>query len=208
MSPDLPVEAMDRLRSPGGCPWDAEQTHASLAPYAIEEAHELAEAIGTGDREHLVEELGDVLLQVVFHARVGQDGDEPFDVDDVAAGLLAKLHRRHPHVFGEDDADAAPVDAAAVAERWEQIKAVEKPEREGLLDGVPVTLPALQRATKLAGRLERRAVAPDGDVLGDVDPDVRALWEAAVRLRARGLDAEQSLATLVRRLADAGALDT
>src|SRR5690625_7709245 len=95
---------MDRLRSPGGCPWDAEQTHASLAPYAVEEAYELAEAAETGDRDALVEELGDLLLQVLFHARVGTEGSigAPFDIDDVAIGLIAKLVRRHPHVRSEE----------------------------------------------------------------------------------------------------------
>ncbi|MGV1009231.1 MAG: MazG family protein [Dermatophilaceae bacterium] len=117
------VSTMDRLRSPGGCPWDAEQTHASLRPYLLEEAQEAVEAIDSGDRTHLAEELGDVLLQVVFHARVGQeDPREPFDIDDVAAGLVAKLVRRHPHVFG----DAVAKTPAEVATNWEQIKAAER----------------------------------------------------------------------------------
>ena len=117
------VAVMDRLRSPGGCPWDAEQTHASLRPYLLEEAHEAAEAIDSGDRAHLAEELGDVLLQVVFHARLGQeDASEPFDIDDVAAGLVAKLVRRHPHVFG----DVVAHTPEQVAANWERIKAAEK----------------------------------------------------------------------------------
>lgn len=193
------VEAMDRLRTQ--CPWDAEQTHTSLAPYAVEEAHELAEAIDSDDRDHLVEELGDVLLQVVFHARVGQDDPEPFDIDDVARGLLAKLHRRHPHVFGDEGGSLA--DADAVARRWEQIKAQEKPGRSGVLDGIPVSLPALQTATKLAERLERRSSTPDAATLAAADPDVLALWQATDRLRARGLDAEQALGSLTRTLARA-----
>jgi XTP/dITP diphosphohydrolase len=108
------VAVMDTLRSPGGCPWDAEQTHESLVPFALEEAHELAEAIEAGDRAGMREELGDVLLQVVFHARLAQEHEtDPFDLDDVAAGLTAKLVRRHPHVFepvaGSDgDTTAAP----------------------------------------------------------------------------------------------------
>src|SRR5947209_18201229 len=93
------VAVMARLRAPGGCPWDADQTHESLVPYALEETYELVEAIESGDREGLREELGDVLLQVVFHARIAaEDPDEPFDVDDVVADLVAKLVRRHPHV--------------------------------------------------------------------------------------------------------------
>ena len=100
------VAVMDRLRSPGGCPWDAEQTHASLVPYLLEEAHEAAEAIESGDRDHIVEELGDVLLQVVFQARVGQEHpDAPFDLEVIAAGLASKLRRRHPHVFADVQAD-------------------------------------------------------------------------------------------------------
>src|SRR5690349_22436888 len=96
---------MDRLRSPGGCPWDAQQTHRSLVPYALEEAAELAEAVEADDRAGLREELGDLLLQVVFHARIAQeDPDDPFDVQDVAADLVAKLVRRHPHVFGDAEA--------------------------------------------------------------------------------------------------------
>jgi XTP/dITP diphosphohydrolase len=101
------VATMDRLRSPGGCPWDAQQTHASLVPYALEEAYEVAEAIEGGDRADLREELGDLLLQVVFHARIAQEHPtEPFDLDDVARGITAKLVRRHPHVFGTDGAGA------------------------------------------------------------------------------------------------------
>lgn len=132
------VEVMDRLRSPGGCPWDAEQTHESLAPYAVEEAFELAEAIEGGDRDELADELGDVLLQVAFHARVAQEHpDAPFDIDDVAGRIVAKLRRRHPHVF----ADVHAPSAADVEANWEAIKAAEKPERTGPLDGVPAGLP-------------------------------------------------------------------
>ncbi|MEI2730717.1 MAG: MazG nucleotide pyrophosphohydrolase domain-containing protein [Dermatophilaceae bacterium] len=117
------VAVMDRLRSPGGCPWDAQQTHASLRPYLLEEANEAAEAIDSGDLAHLAEELGDVLLQVAFHARVGAEHpSEPFDIDDVAAGLVAKLVRRHPHVFGDVVADTPE----QVAANWAEIKAAEQ----------------------------------------------------------------------------------
>ncbi len=123
------VAVMDRLRSPGGCPWDAEQTHESLRPYLLEEAQEAVEAIDSGDRRHLAEELGDVLLQVLFHARLGQDDPrDPFDIDVVAEGLVAKLVRRHPHVFGDVVADTP----AQVAANWERIKAA---ERAALLPG-------------------------------------------------------------------------
>jgi XTP/dITP diphosphohydrolase len=119
------VVVMDRLRSPGGCPWDATQTHESLAPYLTEEAGEAVEAIESGDRQHLAEELGDVLLQVLFHARVAEDaetGAERFDIDDVAGGLVAKLVRRHPHVFADGDA-STPEEVEAA---WARIKEEEK----------------------------------------------------------------------------------
>ena len=120
------VAVMDRLRSPGGCPWDAEQSHASLAPYLIEEAQECLEAIASGDRANMAEELGDVLLQVAFHSRVAQeDPQAPFDIDDVAAGLVAKLVRRHPHVFADATADT-PLDVEA---QWAVIKAQEKADK-------------------------------------------------------------------------------
>ncbi|MDT0213282.1 MazG family protein [Rothia sp. ARF10] len=119
------VAVMDRLRSPGGCPWDAKQTHESLAKYLTEEAAETVEAIESGDRHHLAEELGDVLLQVLFHARVAEDASDEadvFDIDDVAGGLVAKLVRRHPHVFADGDASTPE----EVEEAWARIKAEEK----------------------------------------------------------------------------------
>ncbi len=122
------VVVMDRLRSPGGCPWDAKQTHESLAKYLTEEAGEAVEAIASGDRQHLAEELGDVLLQVLFHARVAEDattGTERFDIDDVAGGLVAKLVRRHPHVFADGDASTPE----EVEEAWARIKAEERAAR-------------------------------------------------------------------------------
>ncbi len=155
------VAVMDRLRSPGGCPWDAEQTHASLTPYLVEEAHEAVEALEVldrpdADRDHAAEELGDVLLQVLFHARVAAEHeDDPFDIDDVAAGLVDKLVRRHPHVF----ADVAAATPETVEANWEQLKAAEKPHREHALDGVPAGMPELARAVKIASRLRRAGQA-------------------------------------------------
>ncbi|WP_322789968.1 MazG family protein, partial [Pseudokineococcus marinus] len=152
------VAVMDRLRSPGGCPWDAEQTHASLAPYALEEAYEVVEAVESGSPEHLREELGDLLLQVVFHARVAQEAPEGerFDVDDVAAGIVAKLVHRHPHVFGAEAGGSADdaLSAADVEAGWEARKRLEK-GRASAMDGVPAALPALARAAKLLGRARR-----------------------------------------------------
>ncbi len=199
------VAVMDRLRSPGGCPWDARQTHASLLPYLLEESHEVMEAIEalptTGDRDHLREELGDLLLQVVFHARVAQDDPQaPFGIDEVAAGIVAKLVRRHPHVF----AGASAADADEVAENWEQLKAAEK-QREGLYEGIPVTLPALARAAKMLGRLARAdGGTPDMDRLtaaaGD-DPLALELLDVVERARATGGDPEASLRAALTRLA-------
>ena len=191
------VAVMDRLRSPGGCPWDAEQTHESLVPYAIEETHELVEAIESGDRTHMVEELGDLLLQVVFHARVGQEDPEaPFGIDDVAGGIVEKLVRRHPHVFADGEADT-PQD---VADSWEQLKAVEKPHRTSPLDGVPESLPALARANKAAGRLStagRLDLAEAAASRGDLGSRLFAL---VLEARSSGQDPEAALRAVVRAL--------
>ncbi|MEV6977905.1 MazG family protein [Kitasatospora sp. NPDC093806] len=146
------ASVMDRLRSPGGCPWDAEQTHASLVKYLVEEAYELVEAIEEGDRDTLREELGDVLLQVFFHSRIAEEHPtDAFSIDDVAGDIVEKLMYRHPHVFG--DAEAAG--SAEVEANWEALKAAEKSERESVLDGVPAGLPALAYAAKLVSRVRR-----------------------------------------------------
>jgi XTP/dITP diphosphohydrolase len=192
------VAVMDRLRSPGGCPWDAEQTHASLVPYALEEAYEVAEAVETGDREGLREELGDLLLQVVFHARVAAEHPAaPFDVDDVALGIATKLRRRHPHVF----ADATAATASDVETAWEALKQQEK-GRASVLDGVPVAMPALARAQKVLGRVDRSALAgapapaaPGDGTTADLGTRLLALVQ---RARTDGVDAEAALRRAVR----------
>lgn len=149
------IRVMDRLRSPGGCPWDAEQTHESLVSYLTEEAHEAVEAIETGDRAAMREELGDVLLQVMFHSRIAQEDDsDPWSIDDVAAGIAAKLVARHPHVFGDETADSA----AHVESVWLARKTAEK-SRESVLDGIPAGLPALLLATKMRYRATHGGVA-------------------------------------------------
>ncbi|MBT9255163.1 MazG family protein [Phycicoccus sp. MAQZ13P-2] len=186
------VAAMDRLRSPGGCPWDAEQTHESLAPYLVEEAHEVLEAIGSGDPRALAEELGDVLLQVVFHARVAEDaGEDGFDVDTVAGLLVEKLVRRHPHVFAEGDATTPE----QVEQEWERIKAAEKEASGGgyaqdVLHGVPPTLPVDLAASKVRARARRRGLA--------LDPDDAAALDAAL---ADVAAAEERARTALQRLA-------
>lgn len=140
------VRVMARLRGPGGCPWDREQTHATLARHLLEETHEVLDAIDADDGDRLREELGDVLLQVVFHAQLAADDGE-WDVDDVARGIVEKLIRRHPHVFGEVEVSGAD----EVLVNWERIKAEEKGEKP-LEDDIPATLPALARASKVQRR--------------------------------------------------------
>ncbi len=201
------VAVMDRLRSPGGCPWDAEQTHESLLPYAVEEVFEVVEAVEDGDRAALREELGDLLLQVVFHARVAAEHPtEPFGIDDVAAGVAAKLRSRHPHVFG----DVVVSGADEVHRNWEAIKKTEK-ARASALDGIPRGMPALARAEKVAGRA-RRAGLPVAEVAADVVGDApaagrgdadgigRRLLALALEAQAAGIDAEAALRAAVRDL--------
>ncbi len=171
------VTVMRRLLSPDGCPWDREQTYASLRPYVLEEACEVIDAIDQGDGAALCEELGDLALQIAFLSELGR-AEGAFGPDDVMDGICDKLVRRHPHVFG--DADVR--DADHVVERWEAIKAMEKGER-GLLDGIPRSLPALERARKVGHRT--RSVGFDwpeaggsrakvDEELGELDSAVRA----------------------------------
>ncbi|HVV77052.1 MAG TPA: MazG family protein [Mycobacteriales bacterium] len=202
------VAVMDRLRSPGGCPWDAEQTHASLAPYLLEEAYEAFQAIEDGDLVALRDELGDVLLQVLFHARLAEElpDGESWSVDDVASGLVAKLERRHPHVFG--DVDVAGADE--VNRNWEQIKARERGGKSPVAS-VPMTAPALT----LAAKLQRKAAAePTGDTTAFLEAAQRfaredsadaageLLWAAVAVMRARGIDAEAALRARARVFRD------
>jgi XTP/dITP diphosphohydrolase len=199
------VAVMDRLRSPGGCPWDAEQTHASLLQYLIEETYETVEAVETGSRDHLVEELGDLLLQVVFHARIGQErAADPFDIDDVAGGIVDKLLRRHPHVFlNVAGGNVTVTNMAELETTWEAAKAAEK-GRASAMDGIPPALPALALAAKTQSRAARLsagpAVAPaplaDDADLGD------ALFALVATARARGLDPEAELRAATRRYAE------
>jgi XTP/dITP diphosphohydrolase len=148
------AEVMDRLRSPGGCPWDAEQTHESLVKYLLEESYEFIDALGEGDRIGMREELGDVLLQVYFHSRMAQDHpSDPFSIEDVAKLIADKLIRRHPHVFEGLHVD----DMDEVIENWEAIKAKEK-RRTSSLDGIAMAQPALPLVEKLIYRAEKYKV--------------------------------------------------
>jgi XTP/dITP diphosphohydrolase len=190
------VAIMDRLRSPGGCPWDAEQTHSSLAPYLIEEAYETLEAIETADLTALREELGDLLLQVLFHARLAEEAGpaERFTIDDVAADLVAKLTRRHPHVFADVTVDSAD----EVSANWDEIKRAEK-QRTSATDGIPLGQPALALAAKLIVRAAKTGVviAPrTGESFGE---RLFALADQAVQA---GVDPELALRDTARRFAE------
>jgi XTP/dITP diphosphohydrolase len=183
------VAVLDRLRSPGGCPWDSEQTHRSLMPYLLEEAYEAYAALEDGDLVDLREELGDVLLQVVFHARLAQEAEDPWSIDDVAGDLVDKLVRRHPHVFA-----GAPADDLEGS--WEALKKAEK-GRTSVTDGVPLSQPALALAAKLQKRAARiGAPVPAFDGLGG------ELWELVRRCREAGLDPEVALRTTARAYRD------
>ena len=190
------VEVMDRLRRE--CPWDREQTHRSLTRYLLEETYETLEALESGDRAHLREELGDLLMQVYFHARIAEETPRErggFDVDDVARGIVDKLVRRHPHVF----ADVAVADVAEVERNWERLKAEEK-QRPGIADGIPVALPALAYADKVLSRLEKAGRAPEPPEGAGIGERLLALVAEA---RAAGLDAESELRRTTRRMLDA-----
>jgi XTP/dITP diphosphohydrolase len=199
------VGVMDRLRSPGGCPWDAEQTHSSLRGYLLEEAHEAYDAIVDDDATAMREELGDVLLQVVFHARVAAEAapDRRFDIDAVARDLVDKLVRRHPHVFG----DAGPRDVAQVEAGWEEIKQAEK-QRRSPTEGVSRSQPAAAWGSALVRRAGRAGLATPAPADLSVDSP-EALGERLLSVVAaateRGWDVEDALREAVRRYA--GELD-
>ena len=144
-------EVMDKLRSPGGCPWDAEQTHQSLLKYLLEESYEFIESVENNDRQDMQEELGDLLLQVYFHSRMAEeDASQPFNIEDVAKSVADKLIRRHPHVFAGTKVD----NSQDVLENWEKQKALEK-GRSSIIDGVPLAQPALPLAAKVVYRINK-----------------------------------------------------
>ncbi|WP_030788667.1 nucleoside triphosphate pyrophosphohydrolase [Streptomyces sp. NRRL S-920] len=188
------VQVMDRIREE--CPWSSRQTHKGLAKYGIEEAYELVEAIETGDREELREELGDVLLQVVFHARIAEEDPEaPFSVDDVAAGIVDKLIHRHPHVFGDDAADT-PEEVKA---HWLRTKAEEK-RRTSLTEGIPLAQPSLALTAKLASRARTAGLdvqIPQGEGVG------YELLALALKAESEGTDPEAALRAAARTYREA-----
>ena len=213
---------MQTLRGPEGCPWDAVQTNATLKPYLLEEVYELLEALDGGDPDHIREELGDLLLQIVFHAQIFEE-QGLFDLADVAEAISNKLERRHPHVF----ADSRETEIAALNRQWDRIKAAEKGHRNRagtLLEGLPVALPALARAAKYLERAGRRrageadAAAAEEAVLARqatiarlaVQPEEQNnpesafgdfLLAAVAWGRSLGLDAEQALRQAIERAA-------
>ncbi len=196
------VQIMERLRAPGGCPWDREQTHRSIRKYVIEEAYEVAEAIDRDDPHELCGELGDLLLQVVFHAEMAREAGR-FTIEDVCRRISEKMRRRHPHVFG----DVEVVDAAEVVRNWEAIKAGERGAGASAIDGVPRSLPALQRAERLGEKAARVGFDwPDAPaVLAKVDEERRELGEALAggdreRITAELGDLLLAIANLARKL--------
>ncbi|MCX4738699.1 nucleoside triphosphate pyrophosphohydrolase [Streptomyces antibioticus] len=188
------VQVMDRIRVE--CPWSSRQTHQGLAKYAVEESYELVEAIEDGDRDELREELGDVLLQVVFHARIAEEDPEaPFSVDDVAATIVSKLIHRHPHVFGS----ATATTPEEVRDHWLRTKADEK-RRESVTDGIPLHQPALALAAKLASRVRSAGLEVPLPTAGGLGYDLLAL---AARAESEGTDPEAALRAASRAYRDA-----
>lgn len=189
------VEVMDTLRSPGGCPWDGEQTHESLVKYLLEESYEFVDSLESGDRAGMREELGDILLQVYFHARIAQDSvEDSFTIEDVAQSITEKLIRRHPHVFG----DAKVSGSGEVLENWEKIKAAEK-GRTSALDGIAMAAPALPLVEKLLYRAEKNdleiSFSTSLHLEGSATEDSvgQALLEVIAWANRNGIDAERAL---------------
>jgi XTP/dITP diphosphohydrolase len=195
-------EVMDKLRSPGGCPWDAEQDHTSLLKYLLEESYEFIESVENNDRDAMQEELGDLLLQVYFHSRMAEeDAKQPFNIEDVAKSVADKLIRRHPHVFAGEVVDSS----ADVLENWEKQKAAEK-GRTSAIDGVPLAQPALPLATKVLYRLKKLnydlAVSEPVKLKDDVDQDQfgQILLGLITQAVDKGLDPEAALRQATKEL--------
>ena len=195
-------EVMDKLRSPGGCPWDAEQDHTSLLKYLLEESYEFIESVENNDRAAMQEELGDLLLQVYFHSRMAEeDTKQPFNIEDVAKSVADKLIRRHPHVFAGQAVDSS----ADVLENWERQKASEK-GRTSAIDGVPLAQPALPLATKVLYRLKKLnydlAVSEPIKLKEDIDQNQfgQILLGLITQAVDKGLDPEAALRGATKEL--------
>ena len=202
------LEVMDQLRSPGGCPWDAEQTHQSLIKYFLEESYEFIDSVESEDRQAMKEELGDLLLQVYFHSRIAEEHPtEPFSIEDVAAGIADKLVRRHPHVFGDVKAESSD----EVLQNWELLKAAEK-SRTSATDGVALSQPALPLITKLIYRAEKNGIKldlpvdlPTAHTNNDVPAEIAigdALVAAVVAAIKQGIEPEDLLRARAREISD------
>lgn len=202
------IETARQLRAPGGCPWDAEQTHQSLTKYLIEETYELIDAIESNDRQQILEELGDVFYHVVFHSDLAQSGSlgEPFDIQDVAELSIAKMKGRHPHVFGtpEELEKYKAETGDDVMRSWDAHKMKEKPERQSVLDGIPASLPALLLADKVIGKAQKLGVleseATPAISLEDEDQLGGLLLALVLSAKHQGLDAERALRETIREL--------
>jgi XTP/dITP diphosphohydrolase len=194
------VKVMDRLRSPGGCPWDAEQTHQSLIKYLLEESYEFIDAIETDDRAGMREELGDVLLQVYFHSRIAQEHPtDPFTIDDVAGAIADKLISRHPHVF--ENLEVSGTDE--IIENWEAIKAREK-GRTSAVDGIAMSQPALPLVAKIIYRAEKYNVALDlnshSNTVATEESVGNALASIIAWAHENGIDPENALRAKAREM--------
>lgn len=195
-------QVMDKLRSPGGCPWDAQQDHTSLLKYLLEESYEFIESVENNDKDAMQEELGDLLLQVYFHSRMAEeDAKQPFNIEDVAKSVTDKLIRRHPHVFAGESVRGS----TEVLENWEKQKAAEK-SRSSVIDGVPLAQPALPLATKVIYRLNKLnyelPISEPIKLPTDIDQDQfgQILLGLITQAVDKGLDPEAALRTATKGL--------
>jgi XTP/dITP diphosphohydrolase len=202
------IETARQLRAPGGCPWDAEQTHRSLTKYLIEETYELIEAIESNDRQQVLEELGDVLYHVVFNSDLAESGSlgEPFNIQDVAELSIAKMKGRHPHVFGsKEELEKYKAETGDdVMQSWDAHKMKEKPERQSVLDGIPSSLPALLLADKIIGKAQKLGVleseAKPAFELANEEQLGGLLLALVLSAKQQGLDSERALRETLREL--------
>ena len=202
------IQTAHRLRAPGGCPWDAEQTHRSLVQYLLEETYELIDAIESGDRDEVLEELGDVLYQVIFHSDLASNGTlgEPFDLEDVAEYMEQKMISRHPHVFGtaEEQEEYKAATGDDVMQRWDSHKKKEKPGRTSVLDGVPQAMPALALANKVMGKAEKIGLLEPSETpaipMSDEQELGKLLLAVVSSARSLGLDPERALREATKEL--------
>jgi len=203
------IAVLEKLRAPGGCAWDAEQTHESLVQYLVEETYELVDAIERGNRDEMIEELGDVLYQVVFHSDIAaHTPGEDFTLEDVAANMTAKMIGRHPHVFGDSaQKEALNIQSGSdVSGMWDELKQADKSGRTSVLDGIPQSMPALALADKVLGKAEKIGIidasAPGALALSTEEELGGVLLAIVTSARLNGLDSERALRTVLRELQD------